>query len=107
MRILPAVPLILIVTFAPATAHTQQSDYEARTLKVKEIFSQRTLDAMGEPFVGVTRDGVVEFGLFPIYSTGVSTEPVVMAAANFLATLSQSRKCEACIPLKTRVAALV
>ncbi len=92
MRILPAVSLILIVMFAPATAHAQQNDYEARTLKVKEIFSQRTLDAMGEPFVGVTRDAVVEFGLFPIYATGVSTEPVVMAAAKFLATLMPEQK---------------
>ncbi len=92
MRVLPTLPLILIVIFMPLIAHAQQGDYDARTLMVKNRFSQNTLKAMAEPFVGVTLDGVVQSGLFPIQATGVSTKPVVMAATKFLATLKPDQK---------------
>jgi hypothetical protein len=78
--------------FLPLIAHAQQGDYDARTLMVKNRFSQNSLKAMAEPFVGVTLDGVVQSGLFPIQATGVSTKPVVMAATKFLATLKPDQK---------------
>jgi hypothetical protein len=43
---------------------------------------------LAEPFKGVTTDGDVVPGLFPIRSTGVSTAPVRKAAEAFLATLT-------------------
>ncbi len=47
---------------------------------------------LAEPFKGVTRDGIVESGLFPIASTGVSTEPVRIATDHFLASLSPEQR---------------
>jgi hypothetical protein len=44
------------------------------------------------PFKGVTTDGSVVPGLFPIRATGVSTAPVVNAAGRFLAVLSDSQR---------------
>jgi hypothetical protein len=43
---------------------------------------------LAEPFKGVTTDGKVVGGLFPVRSTGVSTEPVRKAAEAFLAALT-------------------
>jgi len=44
------------------------------------------LDALAEPFKGITTNGTVIPDLFPIYSTGVSTKPLITAARNFLAS---------------------
>lgn len=45
---------------------------------------------LAEPFKGITTNGTVREGLFPLRSTGVSTEPVVSAARAFLAALAPS-----------------
>jgi hypothetical protein len=69
-----------------------QSDYDTRTLEVKQMFAQRALEALNEPFVGVTRDGTVAPGLFSIRASGVSTTPVVQAADRFLKSLRPDQK---------------
>ena len=52
------------------------------------------------PFKGVTTtDGKVVSDLFPIQSTGVSTEPVVKAAKTFLAALSESQRDKTMFPV--------
>src|SRR5688500_3671386 len=43
--------------------------------------------ALAHPFFGVTANGSLESGLFPIRETGVSTQPIVDAANAFLASL--------------------
>jgi hypothetical protein len=45
-----------------------------------------------EPFKGVTTNGSVVTGLFPVRSTGVSTAPVKTAAERFLAGLSEEQR---------------
>jgi hypothetical protein len=45
-----------------------------------------------EPFVGLTTDGTVRDGLFPIRATGVSTEPIRAAADAFRAGLSADQR---------------
>jgi hypothetical protein len=52
-----------------------------------------------EPFVGITTDGNVVEGLFPIRSTGVSTEPVRTAAERFLAGLGDAHRTRARFPV--------
>ena len=51
-------------------------------------FKQMEERALKEPFKGVTTDGDVIKGLFQLGSTGVSTEPVRLAAERFLQSLS-------------------
>ena len=53
---------------------------------------QRAADALAEPFVGVTADGEVETDLFAISATGVSTQPVIVAARQFLGTLDDDQR---------------
>ena len=52
-----------------------------------------------EPFKGVTTNGTVTPGLFPIRSTGVSTAPVRNAAAAFLASLSPEQRVKTAFPV--------
>ena len=46
--------------------------------------------ASREPFKGITANGEIEPDLFGVRSTGVSTEPVRVAAAAFLASLTDA-----------------
>ena len=61
-----------------------------------EQFRLRSREAeakgLAEPFTGITANGRVEPGLFPVRSTGVSTEPVRAAAAAFLAALTAEQR---------------
>jgi hypothetical protein len=73
----------------------------------KNVFSQNTAETaerfrimsadyekkgLAEPFKGITTNGTVETGLFDLHSTGVSTEPVRVAAERFLASLTKAQR---------------
>jgi len=55
--------------------------------------------ALAEPFRGVTADGIVEPGLFPIKATGVTTRPVMDAAVRFLAGLTEADRARTVFPV--------
>lgn len=54
---------------------------------------------LAEPFTGVTAKGEIEPKLFGIRSTGVSTEPVRIAANTFLASLSAAQRSATAFPV--------
>lgn len=54
---------------------------------------------LGEPYKGVTTNGKVITGLFPIRATGVTTEPVKKAAEAFLKTLSPEQRQRTMFPV--------
>lgn len=62
------------------------------------LSAQPAAGQLDQPFRGVTTDGTVRTGLFPIRATGVSTAPVVRAAAAFLATLDQAERAKTVFP---------
>jgi hypothetical protein len=68
-----------------------------------ERFRRMSEDAerkgLAEPFKGITADGGVAPGLFPIHSTGVSTEPVRNAAERFLASLTAEQRAKTMFPV--------
>jgi hypothetical protein len=70
---------------------------------LQEAFKKRSLAAeeagLKEPFRGVTANGTVEPGLFPVRSTGVSTEPVRKAAVAFLAGLTDAQRAKTKFPI--------
>jgi hypothetical protein len=70
---------------------------------LQEAFKKRSLAAeqtgLKEPFRGVTANGTVEPGLFPVKSTGVSTEPVRKAAVAFLAELTDAQRAKTKFPI--------
>ena len=57
--------------------------------------------ALAEPFTGVTADGAVVPGLFPIAPTGVSTRPLLAAAVAFLDALTAEQRARAMFPLES------
>ena len=54
---------------------------------------------LAEPFKGITTDGTLVPGLFPLRSTGVSTEPVRQAADTFLASLTPEQRANTMFPV--------
>ena len=56
-------------------------------------------EALQEPFKGITTDGKVISGLFPVQSTGVTTEPVRAAAEAFLDSLTPHQRVATTFPV--------
>jgi hypothetical protein len=52
-----------------------------------------------DPYKGITTNGTVEPGLFPLHSSGVSTEPVRTAAEKFLASLTSAQRDRTMFPI--------
>src|SRR5262245_14234046 len=69
---------------APAFAQ-QRAPEQYRELQ--QSMSSQLERGLDEPFKGVTTNGTPVAGLFPLRSTGVSTEPVNAAARAFLSAL--------------------
>jgi hypothetical protein len=76
----------LLAVIAASAAFAQPPTPEQFRERVKE-FSARLESGLAEPFKGVSTNGTPLAGLYPIRSTGVSTEPVSAAARAFLTTL--------------------
>ena len=55
--------------------------------------------SLAEPFRGITTDGKIETGLFPMRATGVTTEPVRKAAVDFIAALTAEQRAKTLFPL--------
>jgi hypothetical protein len=68
-----------------------------------ERFQRQSQEAerqgLAEPFKGITTDGNLVPGLFPLRSTGVSTEPVRQAADTFLASLTPEQRANTMFPV--------
>ena len=58
-----------------------------RLQRFQQMSEQAEKKGLAEPFRGVSIGGQITEGLFPLASTGVSTEPVRRAAIDFLASL--------------------
>jgi len=80
-------PRGLLLLSLLASVLNAQSPYNPGTLAGKKRFADREQKALAEPFVGIRTTDGIEPGLFPLSSTGVSTQPIVDAAQSFLASL--------------------
>src|SRR5262245_7275422 len=67
----------------------QPADLAERFKRMSEDAERKGL---ADPFKGITSNGQVEPGLFPVHSTGVSTEPVRVAAEKFLSSLTAEQR---------------
>ncbi|HVG56702.1 MAG TPA: DUF3500 domain-containing protein [Vicinamibacterales bacterium] len=66
-----------------------REDYLKRS---REFSTRMETTGLKEPFRGITTNGTVASNLFSIRSTGVSTEPVRVAAAAFLKSLDEPQR---------------
>jgi hypothetical protein len=74
-----------------------QSDRTARFPAMSRAAEERGL---AEPFKGITTNGELAKGLFPVRSTGVSTDPVRVAAEKFLAALTEEQRRKTLFPVE-------
>ena len=92
-RCLPVLGFLLLIgvmaTGNPSLAQQPSGERGERARRLSHEAEERGL---AEPFKGVTTDGNVVPGLFPLRSTGVSTAPVRQAAEAFLATLTPEQR---------------
>jgi hypothetical protein len=79
-------PGALLTTYALAQG---QSDMAERFRNMSELAER---NGLAEPFKGITANGATAPGLFPVHSTGVSTEPVRNAAEKFLNSLTAAQR---------------
>jgi len=85
---------VLGLLFGP-TARSQapqNETHEQRAARFRQMSIDAEMKGLAEPFKGITTQGRVEPGLFPIRSSGVSTGPVRVAADAFLAALTQAQR---------------
>jgi hypothetical protein len=72
---------------------------EQTAARFRQMSADYEQKGLAEPFKGITKDGTVESGLFPIRSTGVSTEPVRKAAEALLAALTPEQRAKSTFPV--------
>ena len=84
--------LIVVSGALVATVALPQSTYDDALLAVKRQFARNEIASLADPFTGVATSSGVAPGLFPIRSSGVSTEPIRRAAASFLTTLTPEQQ---------------
>ncbi|WP_226889761.1 DUF3500 domain-containing protein [Nostoc sp. MG11] len=86
----------VVVSLASVLTQGVKSHAQQLSGALAERFRRRSQEAeargLAEPFKGVTTNGDVVSGLFPIRSTGVSTAPVRRSADAFLATLTPEQR---------------
>jgi hypothetical protein len=66
---------------------------------ITELTARMEATGLAEPFRGVTTSGEIVPGLYSIRSTGVSTEPVRVAAQGFLAALNDEQRARTQYPV--------
>jgi hypothetical protein len=72
----------------PVSARTPAPDVGERFGRMRENGER----SVREPFRGITADGAILPGLFPVQRTGVSTEPIRRAAIEFLEALTPGQR---------------
>lgn len=59
--------------------------------------------ALAKPFTGLTADGAIEPGLFPIAKTNASVQPIADAVAAFLASLDAKQRKQVAFPIDSEI----
>ena len=90
--------LISAAVFAPWAFGQEQSPAEMAE-RYRQISEEAEAKGLAEPFKGITTNGSVLPGLFQISPTGVSTEPVRIAAEKFISSLSSVQLARTLFPV--------
>jgi hypothetical protein len=64
-------------------------------------YADKAVAAVAEPFKGITADGTVTPGLFPLEKTGAATKPIRRAAEEFLGSLNREQRAKTLFPIDT------
>jgi hypothetical protein len=80
---------LLFALWPTAPVQAQETDIMER---FRAMSARAEAAGLADPFLGVTTDGEVMEGLFPVRSTGVSTAPEAEAANLFLSSLTTEQR---------------
>jgi hypothetical protein len=89
----------VLFLLAGRVAQSQPAAEETRFQRFQRMSRENEARGLAEPFRGITAQGAVEPGLFPIKATGVSTAPVREAATAFLAALTAEQRAKTKFPV--------
>ncbi|HZJ20842.1 MAG TPA: DUF3500 domain-containing protein [Pricia sp.] len=84
-------PLPVIVLFLMVCMQTHGAKAQLDMGAFKKRLAQVEEENLNTPYVGIVTSEGVQKGLFPIKSTGVSTEPIKNAAESFLKSLGKEQ----------------
>jgi hypothetical protein len=96
MRRSSKLTLLLASTLSLSWLAVAQTD---RVARFPEMSRAAEKAGLADEFKGITTNGEPIRGLFPLRSTGVSTEPVRVAAGKFLAALSEEQRRKTTFPV--------
>ena len=83
--------LLLLIVLVGCSANNPEPTMEERRAEVIKRFAEMENKNLTQEYAGVfTDEGKIE-GLYPIYATGISTEPILNAANLFLGSLSSEQ----------------
>ncbi|MDG0997464.1 MAG: DUF3500 domain-containing protein, partial [Gammaproteobacteria bacterium] len=82
---------VLVLVMPIMLAAQNSGTYSESLLNTKRVFSEGLATALGEPYAGVVVSDGKRDGLFPIESTGVSTDSIVGAATEWLSLLDDAQ----------------
>jgi len=91
--------LAVLSALAGARALSPPPSVADRTARFVQMSKEAEARGLALPFRGVTTNGKVQPGLFPVRSTGVSTAPVRKAAESFLAALTSEERGRTTFPV--------
>jgi len=83
---------VLIAMIGFQSTVYSQTEYSNQTLAVKSWFTNNELSALAEEFVGISSQSGKQNGLFPVKSTGVSTQTIIDTGTDFLKALTPIQK---------------
>jgi hypothetical protein len=86
--------LLLLSVVASGHHALAQPPSGERGERARRLSYEAEARGLAEPFQGVTTDGTLVPGLFPLRATGVSTAPVRQAAEAFLAALAPAQRAQ-------------
>jgi hypothetical protein len=95
----PHVAALVITALAVAPALAQAPDPEAYRQQQITVSSQMEARGLADEFSGITTNGEVIAGLFPVTVTGVPTTGVQHAASAFLASLDMEQRAATQYPI--------
>lgn len=93
------ISLLLFTTAFQCSTGLSQQPPESPAERFRRMSREAETRGLAEPFKGITTDGKVVPNLFPIRSTGVSTEPVRKAAVTFLDGLKEEQRKKTLFPV--------
>ena len=84
--------LIFLTGAALLSEVNAQTNYNEETLSVKRMFAIAEITALADNFVGIVSEKGTKKGLYTVKSTGVSNQPIIAAAVEYLGALSPEQK---------------